>query len=290
MSYHSKFGEIVSTIYHAVISKKNILQDQVFYFIEKLAGVEDIFGDMSEITDYKAMRRRMEEIWQYREWEGMTAEQAFLYGQLYGCIKLCEYGKQERKNKQRLELDAAKYNNKLWLFRAIKESPGIQHKELAAKGEVSPSRLSQIMDEEEMQNLVSYRVSGREKYYFLGPRGKELLERLEQQSQINRAFKQIVWKPTEFPNMVEWELIYDAEDSELICNNSFITEHINEYRKMIKNHAARQMEKPYVYSRNSYGIVENGMGGKDECLEMKNNYSEWMVKLFQNGSKVFSGR
>ena len=150
MSYHAKFkfNEILETIRSILYSSKNLLQDQIFYFMEKLAGIGNDLDDISNIKSYIDVKRRLDEVWQYRQWRDMTAEQAFLYGQLYGCFKLFHYREKEQKNNERLDFLISKYRSKQWLFQAIDKNPGIQHKDLAVKGAITSARLSQIMDEE----------------------------------------------------------------------------------------------------------------------------------------------
>ncbi len=215
MSYHAKFkfNEILETIRSILYSSKNLLQDQIFYFMEKLAGIGNDLDDISNIKSYIDVKRRLDEVWQYRQWRDMTAEQAFLYGQLYGCFKLFHYREKEQKNNERLDFLISKYRSKQWLFQAIDKNPGIQHKDLAVKGAITSARLSQIMDEEDVQDLVSNRISGREKYYFLGPLGKKMVERLD-----NEKY--------DFRNMDEEHLISVPQLSSEILSSYFLNNNV----------------------------------------------------------------
>lgn len=283
MRKHINIDGIVTAILGELIDKKRIVQDQVFCFIDKLAEAMNLFGTVPLTTPYKAMKSRVEEIWQYREWENMTAEQAFLYGQLYGSIKLCEYRKKEAENDQWLEFLSVKYRSKLWLFHAIKETPGIQHRKLADEGNLSVARLSQIMGEEDMEKLVSYRISGREKYYFLSPQGKELLARLDHEWPDDCALigvKRLLDIVTNKQNNLSRNAIWDYV---LLNNNSAGPIYFGDRTEAPKNVSVSQDEQLYRYKNED-------IGGSDECLEITNNYSQIERGIFRPGLKTFSGR
>ncbi len=159
-------------------SHKSITKDQVLAFMEELAVEEP--KNLSDMpADYRKVNFSLGEVWQYQEWKELSPEQAFFNGSLWGSARLFELMQQKKLHTDQMKLLVSKYKDKYWMFHAIKSYPGILHKELAVKGHISPSRLSQIMDDNDITTLISYRVSGREKYYFLKPQGEELLEKLK---------------------------------------------------------------------------------------------------------------
>lgn len=180
MKKHITLVSIIDDISAHMTSKKELTQELLFSFMKKFIADNGSFFDAGKPESYKAMRSRLNELWQYREWEEMSSEQAFLYGQLYGCVKLCEYREQIRQNTAWFNFLLSKYADSK-LFYIIKKKPGIRHKDLAEKIGLSTGRLSQMMDEEDMRELIASRVMGREKYYFLGAKGEELLQKLETQ-------------------------------------------------------------------------------------------------------------
>lgn len=178
MKEYPVFISICQHVLKDISSCVSLTEDRVQLFIDELASAESqMLGTMEE--EFTNLCSAVGEVWQYREWEKMSPEQAFLYGSLWGSIKSFECRHQKSKETDQMKLLVPKFKDKRWLFRAIKSQPGILHKELAAKGRLSPSRLSQIMDDKDMDDLISYRLSGREKYYFLKPRGEELLLKLK---------------------------------------------------------------------------------------------------------------
>ncbi len=178
MREHSVFISICHHVLKDISLSVSLSEDQVLLFFDELASTESqMLGVMEE--EFTNLCSAIGEVWQYREWEKMSPEQAFFYGSLWGSIKSFECRHQKSKETDQMKLLVPKFKDKRWLFRAIKSQPGILHKELAAKGKLSPSRLSQIMDDKDMDDLISYRLSGREKYYFLKPRGEELLLKLK---------------------------------------------------------------------------------------------------------------
>ncbi|MCM1120988.1 MAG: hypothetical protein NC416_00240 [Eubacterium sp.] len=178
MKKRTRLGNVCRSLVDSLTSHKKITEDQILTFMEELATEEPkALADMP--SDYRKLSFSMGEAWQYREWETMSPKQAFFYGSLWGSSKSFELRYRKKLDADQMKLLVPKYKNKEWIFRAIKAQPGILHKELADKGDISPSRLSQIMDDKDIDTLISYRLSGREKYYFLKPDGEELLSRFK---------------------------------------------------------------------------------------------------------------
>lgn len=178
MKKRSLLKNVCRNLVDSLTSHTKITEDQIFRFMEELAKEEP--KALSEMPpDYRRLFFSMGEVWQYQEWKSLSAEQAFLYGGLWGSSKSFDLRYQQKLTTDRMKTLVPKYKSKEWIFRAIKYQPGILHKELADKGHISPSRLSQIMDDTDIDSLISYRLSGREKYYYLKPAGEELLDKLK---------------------------------------------------------------------------------------------------------------
>ena len=178
MGKRSLFKNVYKNLLDSLISHTGITEEQIFKFMEELA-MEETRAQSEMPPDYRRLSFSMDEVWQYQEWKMLSAEQAFLYGSLWGSCKVFELRHQQKLAADQMKTLVPKYRSKEWMFRAIKSRPGILHKELADKGKISPSRLSQIMDDKDISFLISYRLSGREKYYYLKPGGEELLNRLK---------------------------------------------------------------------------------------------------------------
>lgn len=152
----------------------------VSQFISCSADDSGSFFDVSKTDQYISMKNMLYEVWQYREWETMSPEQAFLYGQLYGSVKLFDDREESRQETLWIDSLASKYKDSD-LFHLVKGEPGIRHKDLAQKMNISAGRLSQILHDEEMDDLFCCRTLGREKHYFLSPRGELLFQKLDGQ-------------------------------------------------------------------------------------------------------------
>ncbi len=180
MKKHITLDRIIDDISTCMAFKKELTQELLFSFMKKFIADNGSFFDAKKAKSYKAMRSRLNELWQYREWEDMSSEQAFLYGQLFGCVRLCEYREQSHQDIAWTNYLLSKYEDSK-LFYIVKRNPGIRHKDLAQEIGLTAGRLSQMMDEEDTKDLIVSRVMGREKHYFLGAKGEELLQKLEAQ-------------------------------------------------------------------------------------------------------------
>ncbi|MCM1123376.1 MAG: MarR family winged helix-turn-helix transcriptional regulator [Eubacterium sp.] len=178
MRKRSPLENVCRNLMNSMDSHKGITEDQAFAFMDELSVEEP--KDLADMpADYRKLKFSISEVWQYREWQELSPEQAFLYGSVWGSARLFELKQQKRRETDRMKILVPKYRDKYWMFQAIKSQPGILHKELAKKGNISPSRLSQIMDDSDIDFLISHRESGREKYYFLKPQGEELFAKLK---------------------------------------------------------------------------------------------------------------
>ncbi|MCM1538818.1 MAG: hypothetical protein NC254_10530 [bacterium] len=182
MEKRSFLENVCGILMEELASAGKITEDQVFSLMEELSAREPAELRTAGMN-YKKMCSAIGEVWQYREWEKMQPDQAFLYGSLWGIVKFFECRYQEMMDADQMKVFVQKYKDKVWLLRAIKTQPGILHKELAQKGRIGSPRLSQIMnDDPDIKELVFFRTSGREKYYFLKPKGEELLDRLKKET------------------------------------------------------------------------------------------------------------
>lgn len=148
-------------------------EEQAYIFFD---GILDVImdGEKIPLSDYRQISAGIEKRWQYRSFEELSPQEAFLYGSLWGGIKIEEIYEERIEQQESLEKLVSVYASKEWLFKAIYYNPGIRHKDLAKKGNQSPSQLSQLMASVEKEGLITYNRAGREKYYFLQKRGDQL--------------------------------------------------------------------------------------------------------------------
>lgn len=267
-----KISDVIDSIHAVLFSKKDLRQNQIFHLMEELAKSRNTNKSTPETESYQAVSHRLDEIWQYREWESMSAEQAFLYGQLYGCVELCKYMEKADLDQQWLEVLTSKYKDeRRVLFQAIAETPGIQHKELSQKTGYRISRLSQIMNEKSMQELVDCCFSGREKYYFLRPKGKMLLAKMEEQ---DRKVPLDDWLPILETLRCKLERIPEnANIGYVVSAMPVKTNNFVAGIEIKRAFAEGKKESPNINYANVF-VEDNPAGGRIKCKEVKNSYQE----------------
>lgn len=293
MKKHITLERIIDDISARMTSKKELTQELLFSFMKKFIADNGSFFDAGKPESYKAMRSRLNELWQYREWEEMSSEQAFLYGQLYGCVKLCEYREQSHQNTAWFRFLLSKYADSQ-LFYIIKKTPGIRHKDLAEKIGLSTGRLSQMMDEEDMKELIVSRVMGREKYYFLGAKGEELLQKLETQK---REAKKEELRKAKTENAALFESIFREKTEE--PDNANILSGIGaskskdlweNFAEKRREHYLAHLEKLRRLNLNENLRTETIMEEEKEWLMEENSYYAQSSNHLRNGLMMSSAK
>lgn len=275
MKKHMELDRIMVDISDRITSEKELTQEQIFYFMKKFIADSGSFFDEIKSKSYKTMRSLLNEMWQYREWKNMSSEQAFLYGQLYGCVKLCEYREQNRQETAWINSLVSKFSDSK-LFHIIKKYPGIRHKELAKAINVTPGRLSQIMDDEDMNELLSSRLMGREKYYFLGAKGEELLHELEVRNQEVHSYADIPMdKIVETDNTNMFSDIGMMKVKKLLpYRRELLQSHYFEYCTELKSQ---------IFNND---IMPVSTKGEKKCLTEENSYYDQSTNHLKNGLQM----
>lgn len=285
---YAKFDEVIDSIHAVLFERKALRQNQIFHLMNSLAQVRCSQGIPQRAEIYRNVQHRLDEIWQYREWESMSVEQAFLYGQLYGCVKLCEYEEMTARDQQWMEIFVSKYGSDRWeLFHAIAESPGIRHKDLAKRIDQQISRLSQIMNEEDMQELIDHTFTGREKHYFLRPKGKEVLRKMEEerkQQDRENILQQILTICSEQND----KTTYIPRNINVVGSGSALSVMAyNILEKKIPWEMSGNLIPEYKVSSNQYyNQIESKsiLGGRSKCRAVENNYQEIAANHLAIGS------
>lgn len=267
-----------------IVADHRLTQDLVFHFMKSFVADTASFLDEIKSESYESMRSLLYEVWQYREFEDLSPEQAFLYGQLYGCVKLCDYREENHHETVWINSLVSKYSDSK-LFSIVKEHPGIRHKDLAQKMNITPGRLSQLMDDEDMNELLSSRLLGREKYYFLTLKGELLQQKLEAQKRETESVDDEVadiFVPDYNRNKVLKTLI-EIRVEELLRNASkwTPTQHIEDWT------LSNDTKYPKL---NNDLRAETSKGEGKECLTAENYYHVQMTNPSRIGSPVFLAR
>lgn len=158
---------------------KRIDEEQVYIFFEGAADC--LNGRMNEDKTIKLdkLTTYLQKKWQYREIEGMTSEQAFLCGSIWGVTKLLGMKRERKEQAFRLEELKRQYSEHYDFLHAIAVSPGIKHKDLAEECGKSVSLLSQFAVGVKRDGLITCSRIGRETYYYLRPLGEQIYKELE---------------------------------------------------------------------------------------------------------------
>lgn len=169
-----KFNNIVKRISKSIFCGEKITQKLVFHFMNTfVCNINSI--DEDQLKLYHTMRQYLYEMWQYREWENFSTEQAFLYGQIYGCVKLHETKEEYINESLWINSMVKKYKDHK-LFLIVKNNPGISFEELARNLNISLEKLSEIMNDDDVNKLLTFGYIGNKKHYFLTTKGELLIE------------------------------------------------------------------------------------------------------------------
>lgn len=273
----------IRSITDCIVDSDLLTQDLVFHFMKSYAADTASFLHDIKSESYTSMRSLLYEVWQYRDFENLSPEQAFLYGQLYGCVKLCEYREENHHETVWIDSLASKYRDSK-LFSIVKENPGIRHKDLAQKMNISPGRLSQLMDDEDMNELLSSRLIGREKYYFLTLKGELLQQKLEAQKREAESVDDVVAV-----------LVPDFNRNRAL--KELLKIRVEELSRNVSKWTSTQHMEPWALSNvTKYPKLNNDLreetskGEGKECLTAENYYHGQTVNPSRNGSLVFSAK
>lgn len=182
----TRLGNICRDILAHWYGKRRVNEEQADIFYE---GILDQMDSQEKETsqEYQELTRKLHEMWHYKDFEKMSAEEKFLCGGLWGGMKVLELSVRRRDQQQAVSELVQAYGRKTWFFEAIANHPGIRHKDLAERGKQSPSQLSQFISKAVKEGVVTYNRVGREKYYFLGKRGELVYEEIKRkQDSMNK--------------------------------------------------------------------------------------------------------
>lgn len=293
MKKYVELNRIADDISTCITSGKELTQEQIFCFMKKFIANNGSFFDTIKTKSYKAMRNLLNELWQYREWKDMSSEQAFLYGQLYGCVKLCEYREQSHQDTAWINFLLSKYADSN-LFYIVKKNPGIRHKDLAKKIGLSTGRLSQMMETEDMKELLLSWVQGREKLYFLSAKGEELYQRLEAQK---RKARKAEMQRTKTENTNPLNTIFVEKTAEPINANILSSidkpKSNNLFQNYIEKYQVSYLEQYKELQRlnlNDNLRTRTIMEEKKECLLEENSYYDQSNSRLRSGLMMSSAR
>lgn len=172
-----------------------------------------------ESLNYKKYSDKICELWHYREFEKLSKEEVFLYGGIWGSIKLMARRRERLQRDERLASYITKYKNNDSILKHIYYHPGIKHKDLAKKLKKTPSQLSQQIRSFEREGLIINDRMGREKYYYLLNDGEHVYTQIrkskEEKEKENYIEVKVVPSNIIRQTSMEWNTVSTAYKSPL---------------------------------------------------------------------------
>lgn len=159
-------------------SKK--LEDEILFFM--IDRVTEIFVEERKLEErqYQRLLGRLDKIWMYKSFESMTQEQSFIYGGIWGCLRMVESLKKKEDSNRKGNQVALKYEagTMFQVLQSIYDVPGVQNKELAEICNVTTARISQITNSALMDGLITAQPMGKEKSYYIKKYGGNVYKKI----------------------------------------------------------------------------------------------------------------
>lgn len=225
------------------------------------------------------LKENVYKCWIYEKVDELDSNQAFIYGNLWGALKLIEVAEKNRENRKTMETLARKYESSRSVFQNMRDKPGIKHKELAERCKKTPSGLSQFLSSVKEEQLFYDIRLGREKYYYLEERGLILLDKIE--SQLKNKQRKLNWA---YQCSNDWKI-----ESEDINNGEY-----DEYLKFHYRRNLNQTKKDYIKKmQESFYDMMSGFDGKtlyeNRTQDNSINISHYFTS-YGLSEKVFEGK
>lgn len=217
-----KLDNICSGILERVKDRKRkIDEERVQSLFEGI--VENLTSDLLKDApdSCRNLYSKINELWYYKKFQGYSAEEIFLLGGIWGAFELVKQKEEVKKRIKDQEELVKRYERYAGLFKAVFQSPGINHKELADKTEKSVSELSQIMNRMTSEKLFTFNRAGREKHYYLSEKGKLIYEKLKiKKKEIGKKFA--FYETNNIFNISEKTLERVYQNSKNVQNSAYL--------------------------------------------------------------------
>lgn len=193
------FDEIMRRFY-----QKEAIEDEMFFYIAEIMAERFVESrEDSEWQCYEPLLTKLNKIWQYRQCEELSSEQSYLYGGIWGCLSMLSYIKKKKETSEKCHVLAKKYvsGTSFVFLNSIYNNPGVQNKKLAELCNVTPARISQITNEALQEGVISVRVFGKEKSYYMRTLGESVFGIIwEQKDKLAQNANLFDYKVLEFSN------------------------------------------------------------------------------------------
>ena len=166
---------LIEFIYNYIFEGKEVPEDLMFEFSQSTMKIVQS-GNVQELPpEFEDLQNYVELFWRGRKYEREEKPiRIYQLGQLLSYINLIRDVADEQKRKISMEEYAERWSKRFRVFLGMHVKPGIMHKELAKFSGITPSVLSQFVAKTKWDGYYTYRIVGREKYYYLTSKGQEL--------------------------------------------------------------------------------------------------------------------
>lgn len=170
--------EIFQKVMQCFDEKEDIKDEMLFHILDILSEQFVESRDDSKWDCYGQLLDQLNKIWQYKQFEEISAEQSYLFGAIWGGLSMLSSIKKKKVNSQKCHTLAEKYkSNSSYVFlRSILNKPGIQNKELSNLCGVTAARISQIATDALEDGLISVQAFGKEKSYYMRTMGESVYD------------------------------------------------------------------------------------------------------------------
>lgn len=181
---------LIEKIFSYLLDEKSVPEDLIFELAQDTIRIlQD--GETDDLPqEFWNLQHYLNLFWHGRKYESITDNyRIYQMGQLLSYVNIIRDAVDNREKKESIEEYAQRYNNRFLVYKAINDKPGINHRDLAMASGISTSALSQFISKTKWDGYYTFRVVGREKYYYLTENGKRLYQLLEKRHLPNYIFK-----------------------------------------------------------------------------------------------------
>ena len=195
--------EVIQEVIQRFYQKKDIDDEMLFWILDYMSELFVESRDDTEWQCYERLLDKLNKVWQYKMYEQITTEQSYLYGGIWGSLKMLSFIKDKKTKSQKKYVLATQYEKeaKYAFLSSIYNNPGLQNKKLAEICDVTTARISQIANDALNDGLISVQEFGKEKCYFIRTLGESVYEIVhKQKDKLSKSYKMLDYKMIAFSN------------------------------------------------------------------------------------------
>ncbi len=167
--------ELVQRILNYLLEDKKIPEELIYQLSKSTVKIVENHCTEMIPEEFWELDSFVEAYWRTESYE-KSKNMILVYqmGQLLSFTNMLSMLAEKQEKENSIEDYAIQLKDKYVIFQQIDRNPGITHKELAKRAELSVSSLSQFLSKCNEHGFIQRRVMGSEKHYYLTPYGKRL--------------------------------------------------------------------------------------------------------------------